>query len=114
MGMHLPKPLEKDIQGQILDYLHLRRVFAWRQNAGAMKGEHKGKRWFVRFASVDGISDIVGVLPGGRFLAIEVKRPGEEPTPSQRAFLSRVTDAGGMAFAATSVREVQERVDHLL
>jgi hypothetical protein len=42
----------------------------------------------------------------GRFLAIEVKRPGNKPTPEQQQFIDTINEAGGLAFVARSVEEV--------
>lgn len=53
-----------------------------------------------------GIADILGVLPGGRFLAIEVKRPGSRLTVDQDAFLGKINASGGLAFMASSLEEV--------
>jgi len=50
-----------------------------------------------------GTPDIVGFLKDGRFLAVEVKVPGEYPTPEQRAFLDALNACGGVGFVATSV-----------
>jgi hypothetical protein len=41
----------------------------------------------------------------GRFLAVEVKRPGKTATPEQRAFVSLVRAMGGVAGVCTSVEE---------
>jgi hypothetical protein len=71
---------------------------AWvmRMNTGvAVYGEGDQKR-FVRF-SIPGVSDIVGQLKDGRFFAVEVKRPGKEPTDDQWAFLRNVAQNGGLA-----------------
>lgn len=111
--------LESEIQQAILDYLKtVPGVVAWRSNTGAFSGEYKGKRRFVRFG-IKGGADIIGfrrehVNPGwipreyrARFLAIEVKRRGVEPTPAQRSFLDLVRTAGGLAIVATSVDDVR-------
>ena len=51
---------ESEILRAILDYLKVcPGVTAWKQNVGAMFGEHKGKRWAVRFG-FPGMSDIAG------------------------------------------------------
>jgi hypothetical protein len=86
-------------------------VLAWRQNQGALTGTRGGKRLFVRFAAMPGISDILGVLPGGRFLAVECKRPGNRPTPEQAAFLAAVEAAGGLALVVRDVAELQAALD---
>ncbi len=105
---------EQDTVRAILQFLALHRIPAWRMNQGAMRGEHKGKRWFMKFG-VTGMSDIIGVLPnlgsgGGQFLAIEVKLPRKLPTPAQVAFIQTIILAGGVAFVAHSVAEVKEKL----
>lgn len=52
-----------------------------------------------------GISDIIGIHRG-RFLAIEVKRPGNKLSDRQARFLRSVSDAGGIALVAYSVDDV--------
>jgi hypothetical protein len=102
-----PPPLESEVQRQILRYLTTARIFHWRANTGAMKGEYNGRKRFVRFGS-PGVSDILGILPGGRFLAIEVKRPRlGRLTADQAAFQANVRTAGGLAVCVCSVEELR-------
>ena len=114
---------ETDLVKQLLQWLKLRGIDAWRQNAGAMAGEYKGKRRFLRFAGVEGISDIIGLvsvnvmpLPFGtqagpmtiaRFLAIEAKMPGNKPTEKQIAFLEMVRRAGGIGLVVYSLADLE-------
>jgi hypothetical protein len=107
----LPKknaqPLEKEVQRDILDWLEKVGVWAWRSNRGAFGATHNGKRRFVTFGC-RGQSDISGVLPGGRALFVEVKRPGGDgPTPDQQWFIDTANRSGGLAFVARSVLDVQ-------
>lgn len=69
-------------------------------------------RFATRLAP-NGISDIIGFLSNGKFLAIEVKRLGKEPTPIQEEFLDAVNTAGGVAFCAHSIDEVQEKLSNV-
>lgn len=101
------EPLEKDIQSAILKFLQLHRVFAWRQNSGAMTGSYKGKSRFVRFTSITGVSDIIGMTHNGRFIAIEVKRKNGKLRPEQEQFIDKVNQNGGLAFVARSVDDVE-------
>lgn len=55
-----------------------------------------------------GGSDLIGWTSTGKFLAIEVKRPGKNPTKEQRNFLDAVTKAGGVAGVARSVGDAVE------
>jgi len=76
---------------------------------GAIAGQYHGKRRFLRFTSVDGVSDILGVLrPQGLLLALEVKRPGRRTTPKQEAFLATVRDHGGIGACVQSVAELEQ------
>lgn len=56
-----------------------------------------------------GISDLIGVTPQGRFIAVEVKAPGKEKTatPEQLDFLEQVRSRGGFALVASSVEQVR-------
>lgn len=108
--MAIRKPRETDLVKQCLDVLALRGVFAWRQNQGGMKATYKGKSRFLRFAGVDGISDIIGVLPGGKMLTVECKMPGNKPSPEQKGFIEKVRQHGGIAVV---VYDVQELIDVL-
>lgn len=100
------KVKETEIVRACLDYLAARKIFAWRQNQGAIPTAHGG---FRRFVGLRGVSDILGILPGGtgRFLAIEVKRPGGRTSPEQETFLANVTALGGVACVAHSVDELE-------
>jgi hypothetical protein len=59
-----------------------------------------------------GIPDIL-VCFQGRFLGLEVKLPGEEPSPVQRKVLSEIKAAGGIARVVTTVEEVAALLDKL-
>jgi hypothetical protein len=92
------KPSEADIKAGIRRYLELRGIFSWNQ-------------WQGQF-SVPGVPDIIGILPGGKILGIEVKRPGWAPRvdnkrwKKQQAFIQRINDCGGVAFVATGIEDV--------
>lgn len=99
---------ETDLVRACLQLLRLHGVVCWRQNSGAVAGEHKGKRRFVRFNSARGCSDILGILPPtGRLVAIEVKLPGRKPTADQAGFLDAVRAAGGVGLVIRDVIELQ-------
>lgn len=106
------KPLEKDIQRVLLTYL--RSVLGWpvvRINSGGMR---RGKS-FYRFNDTAGVSDIVGLIPpAGRFLAIEVKRPGGRPTEQQRQWLDAVRAAGGVGLVVTGLDDLRQQLRELV
>lgn len=95
---------EQDLVNQLLTYLRLKKCKVWRQNQGGM---YDAKRRFVRFCSQPGISDIVGVLPNGRFIAVEAKVSGKKPQPHQKAFLDSINAIGGFAVCIHSLDEMQ-------
>lgn len=115
-----PRALESDIQTQIVDYLRAQQArgrIVWfaRCNGGSVLSMHKGRRSFTRFYALylrgaepahKGMADLHGMLPGGRYFALEVKRPGEKPTPEQLAFLAAVRENGGIAAVVHSFDEV--------
>lgn len=81
--------------------------FVWRQNkTGLYRADIKR---FVP-SGANGISDIIGVLRGGRWLAIECKEPGHVATPDQEAFMGCVREMGGVAFVACGVEDVAARM----
>lgn len=59
----------------------------------------------VRYGLGTGSADLVGLLRGGRVLAIEVKTPGALPTAEQRAWIAAVRRWGGAAACVRSVDE---------
>lgn len=60
---------------------------------------------FVSFGLCKGSSDLIGIDPDGRFLAIEVKTTQGRTSKGQKRFLSAVKAAGGIAGVATSPEE---------
>lgn len=98
---------EKEIQNLILQYLHLRKFFCWRNNTGGFvdKRDH-----FYQFGKV-GSGDILGLTPTGRFFSIEVKAPGKHPTPKQTEFMDAVNASKGIAFVARCLEDVQKYLD---
>lgn len=110
--MRLPKPLEKDVQAAVIEYLRLFGAFVVRVNSGAFAGEYKGRKRFVRFNSEPGCSDLLGVLPDGVFLACEVKRPGwkrpaDDREREQADFHERIRERGGVAGFVTGIDDVR-------
>jgi len=100
---------ETSIVNAIREYLEMVGCIAVRINAGAVvvsPGEGKSRRLYR--GAPAGTSDILGCLPGGRFFALEAKRPGMKPTEKQSAFLESVRATGGIAGVACSIEEAAE------
>lgn len=101
------KTTEAGVLKACLQLLDLRGIFAWRNNSGALPNA-EGRP--VRFGK-PGSSDIFGILPGGRFLAVECKRPGGKPTATQAVFLESIRVAGGVALVIDDPRELDAFLD---
>jgi len=68
-------------------------------------------------ATSQGEPDIIGVLElveggMGRHFTIELKQPGNEPTPKQAARLRKYADRGSLAGWATTMEEVDAILEH--
>lgn len=106
------RPLERDIQRDILVYLRsVGGVWAVRVNSAGVKlPGRNGKTGFYRSNDRPGCPDIIACVDG-QFLGIEVKRPGEEPTFEQRSCHVDIAYASGITIVAHSVHDVVEWID---
>ena len=95
---------ESDIQKAILQYLELKKIFAW---SNKTQGTFDSKGNFFRKSNMlKGVSDILGILPNGKFLAIEVKKKGNYPSLEQKEFLAKIIDNNGIGFIAYNIDDV--------
>ncbi|GHU72445.1 hypothetical protein FACS189450_10250 [Spirochaetia bacterium] len=85
-----------------LRYLQLRGIYHWRNNTGAVR-IRPGQ--FMSFGK-KGSSDILGILPDGKFLAVEVKAPDGRLSPEQRQFIQALRDFGGLAVVVKSWQDL--------
>ena len=96
---NLPPEKESDLLRAILALLALYKIPAFRSNAGGGFRLGKGGKPQLVVGAPAGWPDITGWLPNnGRILLIEVKRPGERPTPAQYQTLNAANADGGVAF----------------
>lgn len=108
------KPLEKQIQNDILEYLNsLPHCKAWQTQSGAIydptrKAFRKPPKW----APV-GVADIIGIWHG-HFLAIEVKRPGGRISEHQRQWLSEMVEQGAIAMVAFRLSDVVQLLETVI
>lgn len=97
---------ETQLVSACLDMLAIHGIFAWRNNTTGVYDPTRSR--FRRFTGMKGVSDILGVMNGGRLLAVECKHGWGTLTKEQRAFLSAVADRGGLAMVVRSVDELIE------
>jgi penicillin-binding protein-related factor A (putative recombinase) len=96
-------PTEKQIEKSILDALnYMPGCWAMKiNNAGIQRIEDR----FIK-VGVKGVPDIMGYYKG-KFLAIEVKRPGKKATPEQKEFIIKANQDNCIAFVADNLDYVK-------
>ena len=60
-----------------------------------------------------GIPDLIG-CHRGRFFALEVKQPGEQPTKIQRYEMMRLVQSGAVVGVARSVEDAEDKLKTIL
>jgi hypothetical protein len=95
---------EGRVKAACLRYLEKRGIKAWNNPSGAVR--IATDRW-LHFG-LKGSADILGLLPGGRFLAVECKAQDGRLSPEQRQFLEDIKALGGMAIMAKSWQEIDQ------
>ena len=85
-------PTEQQIQKKILDYI-----------------KDLDRCWAVKTINTNknGTPDIIGVIEG-RFFGLEVKAPGNKPSPLQLYQIDQIQQSGGIAGVVYSVDDVKE------
>lgn len=102
---------EKQIENSILEFLTWKKIFCWKnQTTGVFDPVKKQFRKSWNQYHLKGVADILGILPDGRFLAIEVKAPKKYPTKEQREFIKFINDKNGLAFVARSIEDVEDNL----
>lgn len=113
-----PEPAESQVLKAVRAALqwHPQVRSLWRVNSGAHVVGQGASRRFIKYHDITGCSDLIGILSGGRWLAVEVKRPSTkgQATDAQLGFLNRIREAGGVAFVASSADEARRQLDEAL
>lgn len=126
------KPLERDIERAIMDALRLgRRVKLQKLDAGGWDPRTRGivtslAPWLREALKLplglpfgleawihipEGFPDLLGLSEEGRWVFVEVKRPGGRFRPLQREFLQAARKAGHIAFSADSAASALRQFD---
>jgi hypothetical protein len=115
---------EKNIQSDILlKFGALPGMRIWRVNTGKAYGYSVIANALARAGQAEllqglpltkygtpGTPDIHGILEGGRYLAIEVKRPGQELEDEQKAWRRMFEGLGGLYIEGHSTDEVARAI----
>lgn len=97
----------------------------WRNNSGAVTTDDGRHIRFglgnesAKFNKVWKSPDLVGIGPNGRFLAVEMKRPGwvyrgTAHEVAQANALNMFNDLGGIGFFCTSVEEFENEIRRVI
>lgn len=97
--------LERTIQAAIRKDLGLvPALVLWRNQRGhTVEWGEDGRARHITYGLAPGASDLIGIYRG-RFIAFEVKQPGEDLTNDQAAFLEAVRFNGGFGCRVDSVQ----------
>ena len=90
---------EQDIQDKIMDYI---------KSIGGLPVKFNN----IGIYAKAGVSDILACVRG-RFVAIEVKRPGQKPSALQVNFINAINSIGGLAFWADNLEDVKDKLKEL-
>jgi hypothetical protein len=87
-------------------------VVLWRNTVGKTTEWSGSAPRHIAYGLAPGSADLVGILaPAGRFVALEIKRPGERPTPEQETWLALVRKTGGFAAVVHSAGEALSAIE---
>lgn len=107
----MTKPiLEKDIQRGILEWLNDEGFFFWRSNNTPVYSRNNGGKMAFRSLpkyTPRGLPDIMCVI-NGRFVAIEVKRPGSKLRSEQADYGAKCVCSGGIYAMVQSLDDVKK------
>ena len=95
---------EGRVKATVLRYLERHGFFAWNNPSGAVR--IAPDRW-LHFGK-KGSADILGCLPGGKLLAVEVKSITGRLSPEQSMFLEKVRGLGGVAVVARDWKDLDQ------
>lgn len=118
---------EKKIQTDVLlQFGALPDLRIWRQNTGKAYGYSVVANALARAGASEvlkglpltkygtpGSPDIHGIMQGGRYVTIEVKRPGEDLEPEQKAWRRMFEGLGGLYILAHSPEEVSRELQQV-
>lgn len=108
----MKEPKESDILRVCLQYLGAKGILAWRSNNTGVYDP--ARKMFRTFHGLKGVSDIVGLLPGGRFLGVETKTETGKLSEDQKLFIDMVNNNGGLAFVVRSVGQLAAVIEAVL
>jgi len=105
-------PREADVIRSVTAYVKRLRLCLWRSNTGSMSIESSGKQRYVKFG-LKGSADFTGILPDGRRIEVECKRPGGRQSPDQKAFQLMIEQNNGVYLLVDSLESFIRQISEL-
>lgn len=101
---------EHEIQNEILRWFadHRPDILIWRNTVGTFHTVDAGRTMQI---GLPGSADLIGVIPGGRFIGVEVKTATGVQRKNQVAFQRAVEKRGGLYVLARSVSDVRAAME---
>ena len=96
---------ERDTLRACMMYLAGTGVLCWRSNNTGIYSEKRGCHIFH---GTKGVPDLIGVLPGGKFLGVECKSDKGRQSDSQKEMQQRIEAAGGLYILARTIDDLQK------
>ena len=111
--------VENSVTKACVAYLSIKGAFVWRNNSRTVMVPGKGGKPRPMFFGYPGSPDILGVLPGGRMIGVECKRPlgprggtrGSDQSDDQKAFQSEMQRRGGLYVLARSLDDLVKAME---
>lgn len=110
--MGFKRQTANSLKNDCLKYLAARRILAWRQNNVGVFDPVK--QVYRRGSATKGVPDLLGVLPGGVFLACEIKVGRDRLSEEQSAFIDNVNRQGGLALCVRCLDDLIAAVERAM
>lgn len=108
MGIKGVELSESQIEMQICHYLRVKRLFFYKAPMAGFFDTRQGT--FRRHTNPyvkRGVPDLIVILPGGKYLGLEVKSKTGRQSDHQKEFERGVKDAGGLYYLVRSLEDVE-------
>lgn len=104
----LPQQPERALVHDVVALLRKKyRCVAWRNNVGRIPLQSPNGDWRAIHMGEKGLPDVIGVLPGGRCIAVECKRPGNRLSQWQIHMLDELRARNALVIVAYDIRDVE-------
>lgn len=97
---------ESELLSFALQRLRQSGLVAWRVPNGPVMHSTNGGQKVFKKSPIKGFPDIAGVLPNGKFFAIELKTEKGRLSPEQLEWITRLNMSGAMAIVLRSREEI--------